>query len=606
MTEKKTEKETVAVKSAAAQQAPPKKRRRIVPLGLKFSFGLGLLLILIMVLVSFTIKNSVEEEIVEQVLARGELTAKVISGNCVEYMAQTVWNMDKMLELLEIDMFVQEAVKKMESSVAGITAGKGGVWAAVSRQLNVLSEPIVEQIWGERKFEQDVLYASVVYKNDQIISHSSGFEKKGEFYVLPEGAVKNTTSLPMIQTRIYDGVLVYDLDYPMMYFEKKVGDVHLGLSSEAIDKAVRKTIVNIALITLAVFVVGFVLTFIIANVMVQPISLVVHGVNAIAAGNLNQKINFKSNDELGLLTDAFNDMAASLRDKEKMRNAFTKYVSSDVVDQAMAGDTVKLGGSKKEISIFFSDIVGFTPISESLSPEALVKMLNEYFNQMVGIIVKHGGTLDKFMGDAIMAIFGAPNPQPDHALRAVMASLEMRKKGEEITADWKKKGRKHILDMGMAINTGDAVVGNIGSDQRLEYTAIGDTVNTCSRMEGITRVYQVKTIIGEKTAALVKDKMIVRELDFVRVKGKKEPARIYELVGDLSTDKTKLGLVDAFQRGLINYRKQKWDEALEEFAAVLKVDPTDGPAQIFKERCLSLKATPPAAGWDGVFQMTTK
>ncbi len=606
MAEKKeTPKKSPETKAAPGTPAQEKKtRKKIVPLGFKFGLGLGGLLFVIMVLVMLIVINSVRREIVAQVMARGELQAKGIANNCIEFMSQVEFDMNRMKELLEIHVFVQDAVKKMEPGMLGVGEG---VMHEVGQVFSTISAPIVAAVWGQRKFEADVLYASVVYKNGMIISHSEPSRNRTFYNAVEQGLEDNTGADPLIQTRTYkQGVKVYDLDYPMMYFDKKVGDVHLGISSETIDIAVRQTGVSIALIALTLGGIGIIVTFIVANVMVQPIGLLQRGVNAIAEGNLDQKISAVSNDELGQLTDAFNDMASSLRDKEKMRSAFTKYVSSDVVDQAMAGDSVKLGGERREITVFFSDIRDFTPISESLSPEALVKMLNEYFNEMVQIITNHGGTLDKFMGDAIMAIYNAPNPQPDHALRAVLASLEMRKKSAEITAAWKKKGRKHILEMGMGINTGDVVVGNIGSDERLEYTAIGDTVNTCSRIEGVTRVYNVKTMIGEQTFKVVKDKVVCREVDFVRVKGKEKPARIYELVGDMSTDQAKLGIIEAFQRGLALYRRQEFDAAASEFRTVLKVDPTDGPAQVFIERCRQLKETPPGSKWDGVFSMTTK
>lgn len=214
-----------------------------------------------------------------------------------------------------------------------------------------------------------------------------------------------------------------------------------------------------------------------------------------------------------------------------IRNTFSKFVSKDVVDELLKNpDNLALGGSKREITIFFSDIRGFTTISESLGPEELVQLLNEYLSAMTEIILEYKGTIDKYMGDAIMAFWGAPVPLEDHAYYACLACLAQLEYLKKLQEGWRKKGLP-VIEIGMGLNSGPAVVGNMGSSHRMEYTCMGDTINLGSRLEGSNKMYGTNIIISEYTYEMVKDKIIARELDLVRVKGKNQPVRIYELIG---------------------------------------------------------------------------
>ncbi|MDH5654809.1 MAG: adenylate/guanylate cyclase domain-containing protein [Spirochaetia bacterium] len=214
-----------------------------------------------------------------------------------------------------------------------------------------------------------------------------------------------------------------------------------------------------------------------------------------------------------------------------IRNTFSKFVSSDVVDELLTNpDAIALGGAKKEVSVFFSDVRGFTTISEALGPEDLVHLLNEYLTEMTELIIEYRGTIDKYMGDAIMAFWGAPAENDDHAYYACVASISQYKALQELQKKWSERNIP-VLDIGIGINTGPAVVGNMGSSRRMDYTLMGDTVNLGSRLEGITKQYGVKICISEYTYERVKSRVYARELDLVRVKGKLEPVRIYELMG---------------------------------------------------------------------------
>ena len=212
-----------------------------------------------------------------------------------------------------------------------------------------------------------------------------------------------------------------------------------------------------------------------------------------------------------------------------MRWAFSKVVTKSVMDHLIQHpDGLKLGGEKKNVTIFFSDIRGFTPMSEALSAEEVVHILNEYFTAMTAIIFKYNGTVDKFMGDAIMAIYGAPVVMPDHAEKAVLAAIEMSEKMKELQAKWRMEGKKEV-NIGIGINTGDCVVGNIGSNERLEYTAIGDNVNLTQRLESVAEKGQI--LISAATYEKVKHKVEATMLDPIKVKGKAEKVLAYSVQG---------------------------------------------------------------------------
>lgn len=219
------------------------------------------------------------------------------------------------------------------------------------------------------------------------------------------------------------------------------------------------------------------------------------------------------------------------KEKKKIKNAFQHYVTSSVVAEILKNpDSLKLGGEKKILTVLFSDIRGFTELSEKLTPEEVVSILNEYFTEMTDIVFKYEGTLDKFIGDAIMVVYGAPVHFPDHAEKAVKTAIEMRDKMRELRLRWKKEGRVDF-SIGIGINTGEMIVGNMGSRDRWDYTVVGDAVNLASRLEHQTRESQVDIIISENTYNLVKDKIIVKELGEVMVRGKQKPIVIYEVVG---------------------------------------------------------------------------
>ena len=286
-----------------------------------------------------------------------------------------------------------------------------------------------------------------------------------------------------------------------------------------------------------------------------------------------------------------------------IESAFGRYVNKEVVKQIKANpDMLKLGGVKRDLTVFFSDIAGFTTISEQLEPELLVQFLNDYLGVMTDLILKRQGTLDKYEGDAIMAFWNAPLAQHDHALSACLSALEQQKKLAELRKKWMSKGLPE-MHVRMGINTGTAVVGNMGSQDRFNYTAMGDNVNLASRLEGINKQYSTAILMAEETHQRVKDQLICREIDQIRVKGRKEAVTIYELLGmkqDMN-DALKQKL-EIFAKGLTLYRHQKFAEAKVKFRTLKEDEAADAMA----ERCADLIINPPEEGWDGVWNFEVK
>jgi adenylate cyclase len=257
------------------------------------------------------------------------------------------------------------------------------------------------------------------------------------------------------------------------------------------------------------------------------------------------------------------------------------------------------------LTVLFSDIRGFTTISEGLSPEEVHRLMNEYLTAMTNIVFKNGGTLDKYMGDALMAIYGAPIDQPDHAQKACGTALEMMQDLKELNAQWVKEG-KPLLDIGIGINTGMMMVGNMGSEQRFDYTVLGDAVNLGSRLEGANKSYLTHILISEFTYDKVKDEFLCMEIDSVRVKGKTRPVKIYQVLGRKDASALQVETIRYFHQGLQFYKEQKWDRAMEAFNTVSTMDKGLYAARLYMERITGLKSNPPPPDWDGAFTMKEK
>ena len=291
------------------------------------------------------------------------------------------------------------------------------------------------------------------------------------------------------------------------------------------------------------------------------------------------------------------------RQKRFIKSVFRHYLSPDVIDRVLEDPSLlRLGGEKRIITSFFSDVAGFTSISESLSPEELVNLLNDFLSEMTDIILSYAGTLDKYEGDAIIAFWNAPLDQPDHALRACRAALECQKRLEELRPVFAQKSG-HELYMRVGLNSGPAVVGNMGSHSRFDYTAMGDTINMASRLEGACKHYSVPILVGDTTFQMAKDVIAAREVDLIRVVGKSKPERVYQILEEKSQAYQDMQEnVATFHQALDLYRNKRWDDALNLFRKIKD----DKLSAVYVSRIEQLMQNPPPDDWSGVYDLTQK
>jgi adenylate cyclase len=293
------------------------------------------------------------------------------------------------------------------------------------------------------------------------------------------------------------------------------------------------------------------------------------------------------------------------REKLKLRSTFTKYLGEDVMEEALKNPEKLNRGEKREMTVLFSDIRGFTTLSERMVPEKLADFIKEYLSPMTQIVFEEKGTLDKYIGDAVMAFWNAPLDQADHAVRAGRAALAMLKKLEELKTKWRADNLPEF-DIGVGINSGPMIVGNMGSDVRVDYTVMGDAVNLASRLEGTNKEYETRIIISEGTYEQVKGQLSCRMLGAVRVKGKRKPVKIYELRGLGQPQGVEAEAIGKFEAALQAYTEQKFDEAAALFEGVLTLWKDDAPSRRYLAEVATLKANPPGPTWDGVYTATSK
>ncbi|MGM0451684.1 MAG: CHASE2 domain-containing protein [Thermodesulfobacteriota bacterium] len=293
--------------------------------------------------------------------------------------------------------------------------------------------------------------------------------------------------------------------------------------------------------------------------------------------------------------------------KRFIRNAFATYLSPAVVQELIESpEKLVLGGEKREITAFFSDVEGFTSISEKLDPVTLVELLNEFLTEMTDIVLKNAGMVDKFEGDAIIAMFGAPNALENHARAACQAAIEMQDRLDGLRAKWETE-KGVTIRMRVGLYSGFAVVGNMGSKNRMDYTMMGDTVNTAARLEGVNKFYGTYVMVGESTYEAAGDRVFAREIDAINVVGKTRPVRIYEVVGSTGAVSDPVRQASRlYEAGLRAYRKRQWAEAITSFEQALSVLPDDRPSRIMAERCRQYRENPPDTHWNGAFEMTRK
>jgi adenylate cyclase len=301
--------------------------------------------------------------------------------------------------------------------------------------------------------------------------------------------------------------------------------------------------------------------------------------------------------------------AGSEREKQFYRKAFATYTSEAVADQIAANPSLlQLGGTKRRMSAIFTDIRGFSTISEKLSPEELVSLLNRYLTAMSDVVLDNEGTIDKYEGDAIVAFFGAPLEQGDHALRACLSAIRMKRIEAELNVAIDEDRMSPLpLFTRIGINTGDMVAGNMGTNKKMNYTIMGDAVNLAARLEGVNKQYGTWILASEYTVTETAGRILTRRLDRVRVVGKSEPVRLYELVDILDeAPREQRKAVAIFHEALDTFERRDWQRAAEGFREVLSTQSNDGPAKRYLDRCDAFLKKPPADSWDGIYDLTEK
>lgn len=277
---------------------------------------------------------------------------------------------------------------------------------------------------------------------------------------------------------------------------------------------------------------------------------------------------------------------------KRIKGAFAKYVSPDVVEQMIAHpERLRLGGERRELTLLFSDLAGFTSISEKLPPEGVTRLINAYLTEMTRVVMSERGTVDKFIGDAVMAFWGAPLDDPEHALHAVRAAIAMQAAMDRLQPFYREMGVSNV-GLRIGVHSGPAIVGNMGSEDRFDYTALGDTVNLASRLEGINKAFGTRILLSESSAEQLRERIPLRPVDRVRVKGKNEAVRLFTPCDDREL----IGLTEA---ALAAYRAQDWGAARRAWAAVLAHAPDDSLPPVFLGRIAHFEAEPPGEGWDG-------
>jgi adenylate cyclase len=383
---------------------------------------------------------------------------------------------------------------------------------------------------SEVKREKAVLYAIIHDKDGKVISDSEG-KLIGVFDESSAGkrAVHSKESAPFLQEYFRDGEHIYEIVVPLVIGVRRIGTARLGFSDSSIKKAISELQQQILLIGVMLVSGGILLTLLVITFMVRPINTLTRAALEVGKGNLDIKVELRRRDEIGVLARAFNEMVSGLKERDIIFKTFGKYVSETVAKSALQGK-IKLGGERRIVTVLVVDIRDFTALSEKLLPEEVVSFLNKYYGMLVDVVFGYNGTVDKFIGDALFAVFGAPMSLPDHPLRAVKAAWEIKRSVGEFN-EARKKQNLFTIKIGMAIHTGIVVAGNIGSERRLEYTCIGDTVNTCHRIEALNKEWGTEILMSATTYYTVRNNVEARPMPLVKLRGKTQEIQLYELLG---------------------------------------------------------------------------
>jgi class 3 adenylate cyclase len=389
--------------------------------------------------------------------------------------------------------------------------------------------------------------------------------------------------------------------------------VALVKSDSAATLRRQQTVVITAIILTALAAaIGLVFSIIVSAGLTRPVRHLLEGAQAVERGELDRTLAVTSQDEIGHLTMAFNRMVEQLRLKERIRETFGRYVDPRIVEGLISGPALAAEGQRRVMTVLFCDVKGFVGVSEEMTPQGLVKVMNRYFSVMSAPIHEHGGIIDKYIGDAIMAYWGPPfTADGDQARLAGLAALDMLARVAPFRAELPELlGLRNVpisFDIRIGIATGEALVGSIGSDVLMSYTVMGETVNLASRLEGANKIYGGRILTTEATVTAAGDALEVREIDRVALVGQSRAQPVYEIMGcSGALTPNQIELRARYAAGLAAYRNRRWEEAREAFSAALAAMPGDGPTLAMLKRIDALAGAPPAENWDGVWHLDQK
>lgn len=578
-----------------------------MPLGMKI-FGASLVLVLLMILVSaasIVMVGQVRHELQVEALVFQPLADDIAD------IETAVLEAEVLVERLRVDLIENTLDPEMAETVAKETVA--------------LHQEIKDEIVNVRQLlnnhGENVLDSASTVVVATILARLEAVDRNHAAYHDAMG--KMTESLrqaDMKLARVYNDIMARE-EREIYYTLELIRAEIQAYVTKSLQKVLRlQTVLNwlIGILTAAAAALGLLLAWVISRRIVRPVHDLVDGMHDVQTGNLDIEVKASTKDELAWLANGFNEMVAGLRAKNRITETFGKYVDARVV-QGLIGNPAmtRPGGDRRTMTVFFTDLAGFTTLSEMLTPDVLVRLLNEYFGTMAEPIREGDGVIDKFIGDAIMAYWGEPFVEEKvQASNAVVAGLmqrrlihEFREKVPEILGI-----RLDTIDIEMRIGiaTGQAVVGTVGSRAHRNYTVMGDIVNLASRLEGACKTYDLHFLVDEETWRRTEG-VLFREIDSLRVKGRKMPVRIFQpltsvaLLADQPEKRAKMeSVVTAFEEGLASYRAQEFDAAAMSFRHCLTLWPDDGVSQMFLKRIDYLRDNLPPADWNGVWVLDHK
>jgi class 3 adenylate cyclase len=387
----------------------------------------------------------------------------------------------------------------------------------------------------------------------------------------------------------------------------------VGASAKTVMGAQHRAIIVSAIVTAIAAVLGFVFAMLVGSGITRPVMRLLEGTREVEAGRLDGAITITTQDEIGQLSAAFNRMIETLRHNQRVRETFGRYINPRIAEGLLEQPALAATeGQRRVMTVMFCDMKGFTTLSEGVTPRGLVKIMNLYLSTMSAPVQAHRGIIDKYIGDAIMAYWGAPFvEETEQTGLAALAAIDMIGRIAQLRKDLPELlGVRAIpadCDIRIGIATGEVLVGSIGSEFMMSYTVLGDTVNLASRLEGANKVYGSRSLVSEATAASCADTIELREIDQLVVVGQTQPQTVFEILGktgEMTPAQTEL--LQHYAVGLAAYRQRRWDDAERAFAAALDAVPGDGPSMAFKARVEAFRQTPPAADWDGAWHLEHK